>query len=89
MTREELSEASEVLKQAADQAGGDAAETLREQARQLASLADSDRGPDHGRLARHQAKLRDVRAEVDDEVGARIDEANDRINAHRETLEGV
>lgn len=81
--------ASEALERAADDAGGEAAEALREQARQLASLAEADRGPDHGRLARHQAALRDVRADVDDDVGARIDEANDRINAHRETLEGV
>lgn len=89
MTREELARAGEALERAADEAEGEAAEKLREQARQFASFADGDRGPDHGRLARHQAALRDLRAEVDEEVGARIDEANDRVNAHRETLEGV
>lgn len=89
MTREELAEAGEVLEAAAGDAEGDAAETLREQARQLSSLAEAERGPDHGRLARHQAALRDVREQVDDDVAARIDEANDLVNAHRSTLEGV
>jgi hypothetical protein len=89
MTREELSKASEALERAAADADGEAAAALQEQADQLASLAEADRGPDHGRLARHQSKLRDVRGTVDDDVGARIDEANDLINAHRETLEGV
>ena len=89
MTRDELAEASEVLEGAAKAADGEAAEALREQARQLASLADADRGPDHGRLARHQARLRDIEESVDDEVAARIGEANDLINAHRQTLEGV
>ena len=89
MTREELAEAAETLERAADESDGNAAETLREQARQLASLAEAERGPDHGRLARHQAKLRDVEAQVDDDVAARIDEANDLINDYRATLEGV
>ena len=89
MAREHLAEAAELLEQAADAAEGDAAETLREQSRQLANLAAADHGPDHGRLARHQSKLRDVKATVDASVGSRIDEAYDHINAHRETLEGV
>lgn len=89
MTREELSQASEALERAAEDTDGEAAEKLREQARQLASLAEAERGPDHGRLARHQAALRDVKGTVDRAVGDRIDEANDLINAHRETLEGV
>ena len=89
MTREKLSEASGTLERAAEDAEGDAAETLREQARQLASLAEAERGPDHGRLARHQAALRDVQAKVDDDLAERIGEANAAINAHRETLEGV
>lgn len=89
MTREELSEASEILAAAADDVGGEAGDRLQEQARQLDDLAERERGPDHGRLDRHQQALRDVKAEVDDDVASRIDEANDLINAHRETLEGV
>lgn len=89
MTHEELAEAGEALERAAEAAQGEAAEKLRRQARQFETFAESDRGPDHGRLARHQAALRDVRATVDDDVVARIDEANDHIDAHRETLQGV
>ena len=89
MTREELADASETLERAAESAEGEAAEKLREQARQLASLSEAERGPDHGRLARHQAALRDVEKTVGDDVGALIDEANDLINDHRSTLEGV
>ena len=89
MTRENLSKASDILERAAEDADAEAAEKLREQARQLASLADAERGPDHGRLARHQAALRDVQRQVEDDVAERIGEANAAINAHRETLEGV
>lgn len=89
MTREELANASEALSAAAGDAAGETAAKLDEQARQLASLAEAERGPDHGRLARHQAALRDLRATADGSVAERIDEANDLINAHRETLPGV
>ena len=89
MTRENLSKASDILGRAAEDADGEAADRLREQARQLASLAEAERGPDHGRLARHQSVLHEVQEEVDDDVAERIGEANAAINAHRETLEGV
>ena len=89
MARDELTEAAELLEQAADEAGGEAGESLSEQASQLAALAERDRGPDHGRLDRHQQALRDAKAEVDDAVAARIDEANALITDYRKTLPGV
>ena len=89
MTRENLSKASEILASAAEDAGDEAGERLREQSRQLGSLAEADHGPDHGRLARHQSVLHELQAAVDDDVADRIGEANAAIDAHRETLEGV
>jgi hypothetical protein len=89
MPRAELAEAAEILERAAADADGEAAEALRSQAEQLNALAERDRGPDHGRLDRHQQALRDVKADVDDAVANRIDEANDLIVTYRETLPGV
>jgi len=89
MTRDELAEAAEILEQAAEDADGEAAETLREQANQLAALAERDRGPDHGRLDRHQQALTRLEPDVDDVVAGRIDEANGLLTAYRKTLPGV
>lgn len=89
MGRDTLAEAAEALERAADAAGGEAAERLRRQADQLASLAEADRGPDHGRLARHQEAIREVKAGADEETVALIDEAYSLINDYRSTLEGV
>jgi len=89
MAREELTNASERLESAAEDAGGEAGERLADLASQLGSLATADHGPDHGRLARIQAALDDVQSGVDDETAAAIDQADDDINAYRETLEGV
>ncbi|MDY6818974.1 MAG: hypothetical protein SVG88_09970 [Halobacteriales archaeon] len=90
MVRDELRKASETLSEAADRTDD---ETLREglakQADQLASLADRDRGPDHGRLDRHQQSLRELKAAADDETADRIDTANEHIVAYRKTVEGV
>lgn len=89
MPRDELTEAANILEQAAAAADGEAAETLREQASQLDALAERDRGPDHGRLDRHQQALRNVRPDVADDVASQIDEAIQRITTYRETLPGV
>lgn len=89
MGRDTLAKAAAALESAADAAGGEAADRLRRQAEQLASLAEADRGPDHGRLARHQEIIRDVKAGVDDGVADSIDEAYALINEYRSTLEGV
>lgn len=89
MTREELAEAAEALERAAEGADGEVVETLRVHAEQLDDMARRERGPDHGRLARHQQRLRDAKLSVDDDVVGLIDDANRRITEYRETLEGV
>ncbi len=89
MPRTELATAGDLLASAAEDAGPDARETLTDIADQLRRLADADRGPDHGRLARIEAKLDTVQTSESDEVAVAIDEALDEIHAYRETVEGV
>jgi hypothetical protein len=87
--RTELATAGDLLASAAEDAGPDARETLTDIADQLRRLADADRGPDHGRLARIEAKLDTVQTSGSDEVAVAIDGALDEIHAYRETVEGV
>ena len=89
MPRTELATAGDLLASAAEDAGPDARETLTDIADQLRRLADADRGPDHGRLARIEAKLDTVQTSGSDEVAVAIDGALDEIHAYRETVEGV
>jgi hypothetical protein len=89
MTRDSLANASELLASAADAADGDAAERLGSLSDQLDTLADRDRDPDHGRLARIESGLDEIHADASDEVAATIEDALDAIRDFRETLEGV
>ncbi len=89
MSREELASAGDRLASAAEEASGDARETLSDLADQLDRLAEADHGPDHGRLARIEAKLDDVQTTESDDVAVAIDAALDDIHAYRETIEGV
>lgn len=89
MTRQELTDAASHLETASESAADDAKDRLSELADQLRTLAERDRGPDHGRLARIQSALDELRDDVDDAADAAIDDANDAINSFRETLEGV
>lgn len=89
MTHEELVRAAELLETAADDASGDASERLAEQARQLASLAERDRRPDHGRLDRHQQALRDLAGIVEEDTAERIEDAIGLISKYRESVPGV
>jgi uncharacterized phage infection (PIP) family protein YhgE len=86
--RENLATASDLLASAADDAS-DHADRLRELSDQLGSLADQDRDVDHGRLARIQSGLDEIQPDLDDDDAAALDEADDEINAFRETIEGV
>jgi hypothetical protein len=88
MTRQELATASDRLASAAENSGADA-ERLSDLADQLDTLADRDRGPDHGRLARIESALDDIQHDASDDVAVTIDEALDAIHDFRETLEGV
>lgn len=89
MTRTELATAADMVEDAAVAADGEPAERLDDLAGQLDSLAEAERGPDHGRLARIQSGLHDVEPAVGDEAAACIRDALDEIDAYRETLEGV
>lgn len=89
MVREQLQTAAADLTTAAENADGEAADRLGDLSEQLETLADRDSAPDHGRLARIQNALHDIKADVDEAVTGAIDDANEAINAFREKLEGV
>lgn len=89
MTRRELVEAADTLRRAADSATTERARhRLEDQAKQFERLAEADRGPDHGRLARHEHILTEV-ADEDDGAAADIEAALESIRAYRQTIEGV
>lgn len=89
MTREELAEASDLCRRAAEGVEGGARDRLHEQSRQLAELADRERDPDHGRLARHMNALAELADELDGEAADLVAEARDRVGEFREGVEGV
>ncbi|WP_276272735.1 DUF7553 family protein [Haloarcula litorea] len=90
MARDELADASDHLESAADETDSDAAaERLGELADQLDRLATADRGPDHGRLARIQSAIDEVRSGDGADVAEALDAADDRIDDYRADLEGV
>lgn len=88
MSQEKLREASQVLRDASESTEGEVRERLQSGADALADLADAERGPDHGQVARHQQKLREI-AEAASDVEDSIDRANALLNEYRETVEGV
>ncbi len=89
MTRSDLVRASDHLDRAASAADADRTDRLRDQAATLQRLADADRGADHGRLARHEQKLRSIADGADERVTEEIDEALAAISSFRETVDGV
>ncbi|WP_436901190.1 DUF7553 family protein [Halovenus halobia] len=90
MTREELATASDHLESAAAATDNTAAgERLSELAKQLANLAESETEADHGRIARIQAAINEVKADVSDDVAATMSDARDELSAYRETIDGV
>ncbi|GAA0294476.1 DUF7553 family protein [Halarchaeum salinum] len=91
MVIEELRNASETLAAAADDCDDDdLRDRLATQADALGSLAEQERGPDHGRLARHTHALQDIASDTDDEgVTAAVDDALDSVRSYRETVSGV
>ena len=90
MTRENLATASQRLQARADAADDESsADRLQDLADQLDTLAERERGPDHGRLARIENALDDVRENVGADATAEIDAAHDAVVAFRETVEGV
>lgn len=89
MTRVELSEAADTLRRAAERAENDQRrERLEDQADQFDRLAEAERGPDHGRLARHEHILTEI-ADEEEAAAAAIETALESIRAYRQTVEGV
>lgn len=89
MTRDELIAASESLETTSDGADGDLADKLSAQAETLAMLAEREKGPDHGRLAKIEHSLRSLQESADEEGAGLIDDALDHVKAYRSTVEGV
>ena len=90
MTEEdELRSAAESLETARDRADSDAADRLDGFAERVRGMADGDRGPDHGSLARLEHGLQDVRDELGDEGTEAVAEALADVRAYRETVDGV
>jgi hypothetical protein len=89
MSREHLRRATQHLEAAAETAQGTTAERLREQAEQFRRLAERERGPDHGRLARHERVVADIADEGSDDVEDHVEDALEAVHAFRETIEGV
>ena len=89
MTREELTEAADSLREAAEVAEKDETrERLRDQSEKFDSLTDADRGPDHGQLAHSEHILTEIAGD-ENEAADYIEAALESIRAYRETVEGV
>jgi hypothetical protein len=89
MVREELREASDALRRAAETAPAAVEERIYEQSDQLATLAARDRSPDHGRLARHMNALQELAEETDGDAREHVETALERVRSFREGVEGV
>ena len=89
MGSDHLADAAELLEDAASEAASEHANRLREQADGLSRLADRDRGPDHGRLARITHVLDDVSGDLDGDAAEHVAAAKAQVEAFRETVDGV
>ena len=92
MTWDELERASDALREASEAASTDTLRTrLGERADATAMLAEKERKPDHGRLAREDSILVETLADADadDEVHERVESARDEIKEFRKDVPGV
>lgn len=90
MSRDHLQTASEALRNASEHASdADVQRRLHEQSDQFARHAAADRGPDHGRLARHLNVLSEIRGSLDGDAVGHVEAAEEAISAYRETVDGV
>jgi predicted negative regulator of RcsB-dependent stress response len=90
MTREKLREASDELRKAAEATDdADLIDRLHDQSNGLAKLADAEKGPDHGRMARIMNALSEMADAANDEAEAHITAARDAVADYRSTVEGV
>jgi uncharacterized protein YjbJ (UPF0337 family) len=89
MARDLLEAASDDLTAAAESAEGDLRERIEGQAETLSKLASADRGPDHGRLARHMNALAEIADRSDGDVREKVESARDKVSEYREGVAGV
>jgi hypothetical protein len=89
MSKDWLRVAGDMVERAAGEADGEPVERLRNLGEQLHSLADRERGPDHGRIARIENILDEVEAEVGDAASEHIQQAREEVVRYRGTVEGV
>jgi hypothetical protein len=90
MTREELATASDLLGSAAESTDNDdSAERLESLSEQLDDLAEADRGPDHGRLARIENALNDLSESTGGDTAETINDAHHHVTEYRSGVEGV
>ncbi|SFF75643.1 hypothetical protein SAMN04488063_0153 [Halopelagius inordinatus] len=89
MAHEELKAASDDLRAAAEDASGELQSRIYDQSNQLADLAAADRGPDHGRLARHMNALTEIADAADGTVRERVESAYDHVEEYRSGVSGV
>ncbi|MFC4551351.1 MULTISPECIES: DUF7553 family protein [Halorussus] len=93
-SRAELRQAADRLDDVRERASDDeAAERLDSLSGQLRKMADGDRGPDHGRLARIQHTIDDIEDDLADSdpdaAGDDLDAALEHVVSYRETVQGV
>lgn len=89
MAHEELQAASDDLRAAAEEASGELQSRIYDQSNQLAELATAERGPDHGRLARHMNALTEIADEADGDVKQRVESAYENVKEYRSGVSGV
>lgn len=89
MTRDELVTASDALSEAADHASGDRSAQLIDVSETLGDLAEREPKPDHGRLARIEYTLRELKESSDEALVDNVNDALSQIKEYRKTVEGV
>jgi hypothetical protein len=89
VSREDLSTASDLLREAADGADETAADRLTAFADRLDRMADAGRDLDHGKLASVLLKLDEIADGLDEDRAATVQEARQHVTDFRETVEGV
>lgn len=87
MAHDALEEASELLRRAADASEDtELADALSTQADQLVALAARDRGPNQGRLVRHQHVLWRLQDTVDGDAAELLGDASALLSQYRKTI---
>ena len=89
MVRDELQQASDDLRKAAELVDEETQKRLHDQSQQLATLATRDNDPDHGRLDRHMNALHELAGQLDGEAEELVRSARESVKEYRKTVPGV